>query len=57
MKTDVDPPSSRESAHDRLGSTLFLAALIHGVVILGVTFTVATYDDDTPDAVAAGHVC
>jgi periplasmic protein TonB len=26
---------------ERLGSTLFLAALVHGVVILGVTFTVA----------------
>jgi protein TonB len=30
---------------DRLGSTLFLAALVHGVVILGVTFTVAPYGD------------
>jgi protein TonB len=32
---------------ERLGSTLFLAALVHGVVILGVTFTVATAGDDT----------
>jgi periplasmic protein TonB len=32
---------------ERLGSTLFLAALVHGVVILGVTFTVATTGDDT----------
>ena len=24
---------------ERLGSTLFLAALVHGVVILGVTFS------------------
>jgi periplasmic protein TonB len=30
---------------DRLGSTLFLAALVHGVVILGVTFTAATVSD------------
>jgi protein TonB len=34
------PPSN-----DRLGSTLFVAALIHGVVILGVTFTVTSLDD------------
>jgi len=27
---------------------LFIAALIHGVVILGITFTVATYHDDRP---------
>jgi len=32
---------------ERLGSTLFLAALVHGVVILGVTFTVATTGDDS----------
>jgi protein TonB len=30
---------------ERLGSTLFLAALVHGVVILGVTFTVASSGD------------
>jgi protein TonB len=30
---------------ERLGSTLFLAALVHGVVILGVTFTAAPFDD------------
>jgi periplasmic protein TonB len=32
---------------ERLGSTLFLAALVHGVVILGVTFTAATAGDDS----------
>src|SRR5688572_29771122 len=32
---------------ERLGSTLFLAALVHGVVILGVTFTAVTTGDDT----------
>jgi periplasmic protein TonB len=31
---------------ERLGSTLFLAALVHGVVILGVTFTAATAGND-----------
>jgi len=31
---------------ERLGSTLFLAALVHGVVILGVTFTAARTGDD-----------
>jgi len=30
---------------DRLGSTLFLAALAHGIIILGVTFTVDSLDD------------
>jgi protein TonB len=32
--------------NDRLGSTLFLAALVHGVIILGVTFTAGTLDDE-----------
>jgi len=36
----------RPAINDRLGSTLFLALLLHGVVILGVTFSVATFDDD-----------
>jgi protein TonB len=31
--------------HDRLGSTLFLAVLVHGIVILGITFTVGSLDD------------
>jgi protein TonB len=30
---------------ERLGSTLFLAALIHGIVILGVTFTAGSIGD------------
>jgi protein TonB len=33
------------STTDRLGSTLFLAVLVHGVIILGVTFTVSSLDD------------
>ncbi len=32
-------PTTKPRIGDRLGSTLFLAALAHGVVILGVTFT------------------
>jgi periplasmic protein TonB len=36
--------------NDRLGSTLFVAALIHGVVILGVTFTVTSFDKTTVPA-------
>jgi len=48
----MEPHPTRSSApkaiNDRLGSTLFLAALVHGIVILGVTFTVATFDDDHP---------
>jgi periplasmic protein TonB len=47
VETDVNPVAPRASAHDRLGSTLFLAALIHGVAILGITFTVASYNDET----------
>jgi protein TonB len=35
----------RVSTADRLGSTLFLAALVHGVIILGVTFTVSSLGD------------
>jgi protein TonB len=31
---------------ERLGSTLFVAALVHGVVILGITFTAVTTGDD-----------
>jgi protein TonB len=31
---------------ERLGSTLFLAALVHGVVILGVTFTATPLNDE-----------
>ncbi len=38
------------SPTDRFGSTLFLAALVHGVVILGVTFTVASLDDSAVPA-------
>jgi periplasmic protein TonB len=38
--------SARPAINDRLGSTLFLAVLLHGVLILGVTFSVATFDDD-----------
>jgi periplasmic protein TonB len=38
----------RRGTNDRLGSTLFLAALVHGVIILGVTFTVASIDDSGP---------
>ena len=41
MPTLSPPPPS----NDRLGSTLFVAALIHGVVILGVTFTVTSFDE------------
>ena len=32
-------PWSEEAARDRLSSTLFLAGLLHGVILLGVTFT------------------
>lgn len=34
------------SSSDRLGSTLFVAALLHGVAILGITFTAVSFDDD-----------
>jgi protein TonB len=32
-------PWAEEEARDRLSSTLFLAGLLHGVILLGVTFT------------------
>ena len=39
----IDPrlfiPWSEAASRDRLSSTLFLAALLHGVILLGVTFT------------------
>ncbi|CAG0942460.1 hypothetical protein GPROT2_01729 [Gammaproteobacteria bacterium] len=38
----VGGPWSPAATRDRLSSTLFLAALLHGVIILGVTFTAAT---------------
>jgi protein TonB len=44
----VNTIPQRASIDDRLGSTLFLAALIHGVVILGVTFTAGTFIADVP---------
>jgi periplasmic protein TonB len=44
----VNTIPQRASIDDRLGSTLFLAALIHGVVILGVTFTAGTFIADIP---------
>jgi protein TonB len=46
MEAPLNRTSARPAIDDRLGSTLFLAALVHGVVILGVTFTAATFDDD-----------
>ncbi len=46
MQTISPPPQS----NDRLGSTLFVAALVHGVIILGVTFTVTSLDDKTVPA-------
>jgi protein TonB len=44
----VNTIPQRASIDDRLGSTLFLAALIHGVVILGITFTASTFVADVP---------
>ncbi len=35
------PPSPKITDHDRLGLTFFLAAIFHGIVILGVTFSIA----------------
>jgi len=46
MEPQPTRSSARPAINDRLGSTLFLAALVHGIVILGVTFTITTFDDD-----------
>jgi len=37
--------STQVTVADRLGSTLFIAALVHGVVILGVTFTAGSIEE------------
>lgn len=46
----VDPrlfmPWSEAASRDRLSSTLFLAGLLHGIILLGVTFT---SDDEPPE--------
>jgi protein TonB len=62
VKHAVDEHGSEASAQpgggarlaDRLGSTLFLAALAHGVVILGVTFTSLPFGDS--DAIPSLNV-
>jgi protein TonB len=41
----LNEDSARTSVTDRLSSTLFVAALFHGIVILGVTFTSAPLGD------------
>lgn len=46
--------STPRGISDRLGSTLFLAALVHGVVILGVTFTVVSIRE--PDSLPSLNV-
>ncbi len=43
MSRAIDPrlfiPWSEAASRDRLSSTLFLAGLLHGIILLGVTFT------------------
>lgn len=39
--------AAMQSTADRIGSTAFLAALGHGVVILGITFTTEPFSDTT----------
>lgn len=39
--TTQAPAAPKITDHDRLGLTFFLAAIFHGIVILGVTFTLA----------------
>ena len=41
----MQPLPAQAPTSDRLASTLFLAALMHGVVILGITFTAVSLDD------------
>lgn len=45
MKTNP-PPAPNISDHDRLGLTFFLAAIFHGIVILGITFSIAPASQD-----------
>ena len=42
------PPSPKITDHDRLGLTFFLAAIFHGIVILGVTFSIAPAAQNPP---------
>lgn len=42
----MQPLSAPPPSSDRLGSTLFLAALVHGILILGVTFTAVSFDEN-----------
>ena len=46
-------PASPDDSRDRLSSTLFLAGLLHGVILLGVTFTA---DGLAPDPVTSLEV-
>ncbi|HGG58731.1 MAG TPA: energy transducer TonB [Gammaproteobacteria bacterium] len=39
-------PNSRVSAADRLGLTLFLATIFHGIIILGISFSQNYLDND-----------
>lgn len=53
MSRAIDPrlfiPWSEAASRDRFASTLFLAALLHGVILLGVTFTAG---DEPPPTTA-----
>jgi protein TonB len=44
--TGHQTPWTAEAARDRLSSTAFLAALFHGILILGITFSAASLDPE-----------
>jgi len=46
----IQPGSAPSAGSNLLGSTLFFAALVHGVIILGISFTagISTRPDDPP---------
>jgi periplasmic protein TonB len=46
MKKNAPPPAPKITDHDRLGLTFFLAAIFHGILILGVTFSIAPAAQD-----------
>jgi protein TonB len=50
------PPAGLRKRPDNLSTMLFVAALFHGVVILGVSFTAGTIGDSTPPDAASMEV-
>ncbi len=44
------PPSSLDERPDYLSTMLFVAALFHGVLILGISFTAGEFESSSQDS-------